>query len=81
MWLFVLVMLLAVLLVLAVAGLVVAYVAYIQQGREIPRAPWLTDAMHRMVDRWGVPTEPAEHSAAHNRLHVADGGIHRTSER
>ncbi|MGH3367471.1 MAG: hypothetical protein ACRDOY_09725 [Nocardioidaceae bacterium] len=74
MLLLLLVMLLATLTILAVAGLVVAYVAYPHQGKEIPRAEWLTDAMNRAVDRWGVPTEPRDDEDAERRQQHVDSG-------
>lgn len=37
--------LIAMLVVLAVAGAVVAYVAFPHRGQEVPGAPWLGDAM------------------------------------
>ncbi|HEX2174281.1 MAG TPA: hypothetical protein VHG70_00095 [Nocardioidaceae bacterium] len=76
-----LVVFVAMLVTLAAAGLVVAYVAFVQQGKEIPRAGWLTDAMRRLVDRWSVPTEPAEYDDPGHQLHVQGGGIRRPSER
>ena len=39
---------------LALAGLVVAYVAYPHRGEEMPHAPWLGDAMKKGVD--ALPT-------------------------
>lgn len=41
-------------LILAVAGLVIAYVAYPHRGEEMPHAPWLGEAMKRGVD--SLPT-------------------------
>ena len=38
------------LLSLAVAGLVVAYVAYPHRGERMPAVPWLGDAMGRAAD-------------------------------
>lgn len=76
-----LVVLVAMLLTLAAAGLVVCYVAFISRGREIPRADWLTDAMRRAVDRWHVPTEPAQHDEPDRQLHVRRGGIESPSRR
>jgi hypothetical protein len=74
-----LVVLVAMALTLAAAGLVVAYVAFIERGRDIPRAEWLTDLMRRLVSRWQVPTEPAEHDDPDRQLHVRHGGIRRPS--
>ena len=37
-------------LILALAGLVVAYVAYPHRGEQLPAAPWLGDAMARAVE-------------------------------
>ncbi|HYG66579.1 MAG TPA: hypothetical protein VD838_02935 [Anaeromyxobacteraceae bacterium] len=42
-----LVVVIAMLVVLAVAGLVVVYVAYPHRGEELPAAPWLGEAMNR----------------------------------
>lgn len=79
-----LVILLAMVLTLVVAALVVVYVAFIQRGKEIPRAvpkaEWLTDAMLRASDRWGVPTEAAENQESDRKLHVRHGGIRRPRE-
>jgi hypothetical protein len=47
-------LLLAMLLILAVAGAVVAYVAFPHRGEELPVAPWLGDAMKRGVE--ALPT-------------------------
>ena len=65
---------------LALAGLVVAYVAFIQQGREIPRAPWLTEALTRAAERFRVPSEPSHHDDPEHQLRVARGGLRRPSE-
>ena len=50
---------LVMLVILTAAGLVVAYVAYPQRGREVPKAPWLGEAMTRAAIRAGVHDEPA----------------------
>lgn len=39
------------LLILAVAGLVALFVAYPHQGKDIPRAEWLTDTMNKASER------------------------------
>jgi hypothetical protein len=70
---------LAMVVTLALAGLVVAYVAFVQQGKEVPRAPWLTEALTKARDRWGVPTEPSQHEDPDHQLHVAQGGLRRPS--
>jgi hypothetical protein len=72
-----LVVFVAMLVTLAVAGLVVAYVAFIQRGRDIPRASWLTEKLESLVERWRVPTEPAEHDDPERQLHVRHGGLRR----
>lgn len=41
-------------LILAVAGVVIAYVAYPHRGEEMPHAAWLGEAMKRGVD--SLPT-------------------------
>ena len=46
-----LVIFLAMLACLAVAGLVVAYVAYPHRGEAMPKAPWLGDALARTVSK------------------------------
>ena len=74
-----LVVFVAMLVTLAVAGLVVAYVAFIQRGRDIPRAPWLTERLESFVERWRVPTEPAEHDDPERQLQVRHGGLRRPS--
>lgn len=71
----------AMLVTLALAGLVVAYVAFVSQGRDIPRAEWLTEVMRKGAERWSVPTEPAEYRDADRQLHVDHGGIRHTSGR
>ena len=38
------------LVIVALAGLVVAYVAYPHRGEEMPAAPWLGEAMARAVE-------------------------------
>jgi len=38
------------LLVLAVAALVMTFAAYPNRGQEVPRAPWLGQALNRAVD-------------------------------
>ncbi len=47
-------MLVAMLVTLAVAGVVVAYVAFPHRGEDLPGAPWLGEAMKRGVD--ALPT-------------------------
>jgi len=46
----VLVVVIAMLVVLAVAGLVVVYVAYPHRGEELPAAPWLGEALGRAAE-------------------------------
>lgn len=54
----------AMILIVATAGLVVTYVAYPARGRQLPRAPWLGDAMARGADRMGlVDDDDAAHRA------------------
>jgi hypothetical protein len=72
---------LAMVVTLALAGLVVAYVAFVQQGREIPRAPWLTEALTRLAERWRVPTEPSHHDDPERQIRVSHGGLRRPSGR
>jgi hypothetical protein len=74
-----LVVFVAMLVTLAVAGLVVAYVAFVQRGRDIPRAPWLTEKLQSFVERWRVPTEPAQNDDPDRQLHVRQGGLRRPS--
>ena len=50
---------LVMLAILTAAGLVVAYVAYPQRGREVPKAPWLGEAMTRAAIKAGVHEENA----------------------
>jgi hypothetical protein len=47
-------------LILALAGLVVAYVAYPHRGEELPAAPWLGDAMSRAAE--AAPTLEVEYA-------------------
>lgn len=49
------------LVIVAVASLVVAFVAYPQRGKVIPRAPRLSGALQGVVDRTGV--DPHEDEA------------------
>jgi hypothetical protein len=74
-----LVVFIAMIVTLAVAGLVVAYVAFIQRGQDIPGSPWLTEKLESFVERWKVPTEPAQHDDPDRQLQVRRGGIHRPS--
>ncbi len=53
---------LSLLTIVVVAALVVAYVAYPQQGRDLPRAPRLGRALQGLVDRTGL--DPDEDEAA-----------------
>ncbi len=55
----------ALLAIVVVAALVVAYVAYPQQGRAIPGAGWLSRALQGLVDRTGIDPDVDE---------AADGG-------
>lgn len=48
----------AMLLILAIAGLIVVYAAFPGRGHKTPYAPWLGDAMEKAVDR--MPTLEAE---------------------
>lgn len=43
---------LSTLVLLAVAGLVVAFVAFPHRGEAIPHARWLSDAMNKAVDKF-----------------------------
>jgi hypothetical protein len=45
---------LAMLGIVLLAGLVVVYVAYPHRGQDVPRAPWIGEAMRKGVDR--MPT-------------------------
>lgn len=45
---------LAMLFVMALAGVVVLYVAFPHRGEEMPRTPWVGDAMRKGVER--LPT-------------------------
>lgn len=47
-------MLIAMFCILVVAGVVALYVAYPHRGEEVPRAPWLGDAMNRAAE--SIPT-------------------------
>lgn len=51
---------LALLAIVVVAALVVAYVAYPHRGRDIPRAGWLSAALHRLVERTGLDPDVEE---------------------
>ena len=59
-----LVVVLAMILIVATAGLVATYVAYPARGRQLPRAPWLGDALARGANRMGlVDDDDAAHRA------------------
>jgi flagellar basal body-associated protein FliL len=75
----ILVIFLAMVVTLALAGLVVAFVAFIQQGKDIPRAPRLSEALRRAAERWRVPTEPSHHDDPDGQLQVRQGGLRRPS--
>jgi hypothetical protein len=79
-----LVIVLAMLATLALAGLVVAYVAFTQRGRDVPDAVpgagRLTGLLRGVHDRWTFDPEPDEHADPERRLHVQRGGIRRPSE-
>jgi hypothetical protein len=53
----VLYLIVAMLVSLAVAGLVVAYVAYPHRGEKMPAVPWLGDALGRAADAAPVLSE------------------------
>ncbi len=60
------------LVIVAVAGLVVAFVAFPHRGEELPGVPWLGEAMSNAVD--AMPTldaEPDEETSA-----TSDAGRH-----
>jgi hypothetical protein len=46
--------LLTMLVIVLVAGLVVVYVAFPHRGEDVPRTPWVGDAMRRGVEK--LPT-------------------------
>jgi hypothetical protein len=62
----VLVFVIVMILILALAGLVVAYVAYPHRGQELPAAPWLGDAMARAAE--AAPLIEPEHEDSY-RIH------------
>jgi hypothetical protein len=39
------------LLTLAVAGVIALFVAFTQQGKQVPHSPWLSDRLQRVADR------------------------------
>ncbi len=49
---------LAMAVIVAAAGQVVAYVAYPQRGRAMPRVPWVGDAMTSVAVKVGIHDEP-----------------------
>ncbi|HEY0950729.1 hypothetical protein [Nocardioides sp.] len=61
-----LVVVIAMLVVLAVAGLVVVYVAYPHRGEEVPAVPWLGEAMGRAAE--AVPLLELEYEDSEPRL-------------
>lgn len=79
-----LVIVLATLATLVVAGLVVAYVAFVHRGHDVPAvvpgADRLTALLRGVHDRWSIDPEPAEHRDPERRLHVRRGGLRRPSE-
>lgn len=46
----------AMVVIVVLAAVVVTFVAYPSRGREIPRAPWLSDAMNRAAGKLRVET-------------------------
>jgi len=62
----VLVVVIAMLVVLAVAGLVVVYVAYPHRGEEVPAVPWLGEAMGRAAE--AAPVLELEYDDSEHRL-------------
>ena len=60
-----LVVLLAMLGIVLLAGLVVVYVAYPHRGQDVPKAPWVGEAMRRGVAR--LPTIDNQTSAETER--------------
>ncbi|MEZ5097670.1 MAG: hypothetical protein R2731_17200 [Nocardioides sp.] len=52
---------LGMILILALAGVVVAYVAFPHRGQQMPGVPWLGAAMHRAVDRLPTLDEDEQH--------------------
>ena len=58
--------LIAMLVIVALAGLIMAFVAFPHRGEDMPGVPWLGEAMSSAVD--AMPTldaEPAEQQGAH----------------
>lgn len=53
------VVVLVLLVTMTLAGLVVAYVAFPHQGKEIPHAEWLSGAMVRAADKVRAPEDVA----------------------
>lgn len=49
--------------ILTVAAVVVAYVAFVRRGLEVPAAPWLGDLLER-----GVAALPTLDSPTHDRV-------------
>ena len=49
--------LVAMILILAVAAVVVLFVAFTHRGEDIPRLPWLNDALQRAAEAVPVLTE------------------------
>lgn len=45
---------LSMIVILVLAGVVVVYVAYPHRGEDVPRTPWVGDALRKGVDR--LPT-------------------------
>jgi uncharacterized membrane protein len=66
----VLVVVLAMVMIVAAAGLVVTYVAYPARGRQVPRAPWLGDALARGADRLGLAED--DHESRHQERQRAE---------
>jgi hypothetical protein len=55
----------AMLVIVALAGLVVAYVAYPHRGERMPAAPWIGDAMARAAEAAPmIEPEPADDERA-----------------
>ena len=53
--------LLAMVLIMLMAGLIVLYVAFPHRGADVPRTPWVGDAMRRGVQKLPTLDNQREH--------------------
>jgi hypothetical protein len=57
----------AMLLIVVLAGLIVTYVAFPYRGEEVPKAPWVGDAMRKGADRLPTLDNTLDNEHEHQR--------------